>query len=140
MYLLYFKKCNNWLVYITNSKQFNFLSKRLSHKQSHTGKCRTFFHEPLLTCVISACHYGLVGFLHHCRITIIFRAICPGSPKSLSLSHRPLLVFLKRPSGLYTLQVSSRTPVACQRTEVVCVPLKMDTFQIVLHFKETYAS
>ena len=48
-------------------------------------------------------------------------------------------VFLKRPSGLYTLQVSSRTLVACQRTEVVCVPLKVDTFQIVLHFKATYA-
>lgn len=35
---------------------------------------------------------------------------------------------------------SCRTLVACQRTEVVCVPLKVDTFQIVLHFKATYAS
>lgn len=79
----------------------------------------------LCHCVISACHYGSRGFLH--RLVIFSR------PSVLSRQQARVWLFLRGLRGLYRVQPGP--PVACQRTEVVCVPLKVDTFQIVLHFK-----
>lgn len=147
MYLLYFSQCNASFQYIINGCQFNFLSKQLSvithrkkwlilmksHRQvSYILLC----YKPHCTgCVwpVWLCHFGLSSLLYYRRITFILSAVCVLCVHlgALARATGTLLVFLRRPSGLYTPQVCVRTPVACQRTEVVCVPLKVDTFQIV---------
>lgn len=85
--------------------------------------------------VISAHHFAFGKLLpDRRRVTVIYKGIRP--PGAV----RPrLCFFLLGPSRRYTMRVSRRTLVARQRLELVCVPLKVDTFQIVLHFKATYA-
>lgn len=115
MYLLYLKQCSASLLYIINDYQFNFLSRQLSvithrkkwlilmksHREMSYILPWKLYSRVCDPChfVFSACHYGLGGCPHHCRITIVFRAICPVAPGSLSTSHRPRLGFLKEAFG-----------------------------------------
>lgn len=160
MYLFYFKQCNALFLYIIHGHQFNFLSKQpslITHRKKWLilmkSQRELSYILPWATVESNTACVWPVSLCDFSMLLWFGRLPLPATQSQLFwelsvLVHRgasarvtgPLLVSLKRPSGLYTLQVSSRTLVACQRTEVVCVPLKVDTFQIVLHFKATYVS
>lgn len=78
------------------------------------------------------CYFSVIC-LH--RITVIF-----GSWLALLVHPAALAGHLwLLPRGLWGF-ISCQSPAGLllQWTEVVCVPLKVDTFQIVLHFNATY--
>lgn len=138
-------------MYVKYDYQFNFLSKRLSvitHRKkwlilvkSPTGKCHTFFCEPVLKAIQHELSFRFWAAFFTVLVSQLFSDVSVlNHPGGAAWACGSRLVFLRRPLGRYTLQVSSRTLVACQRTGLVCVPLKVDTFKIVLHFKAMYVS
>lgn len=128
VYLVDSKKCRASFLSIIKGHQFNFLCKQFLLITNRKKRLVLMKPHRELSYILPR-----AGAERMCLTEVppLWGPAHFGTPP-----HEPWRVSFRGPRG----STLGRTPVAWWGTEVVFVPLQLDTFQIVLRFRTTYAS